>query len=72
LRNAVLRNDRDGVSRAAHKLKGASANVGAERLQALAQDLENNACDLSLQAAQAAVDALDDAWADVRRSVDSK
>ena len=40
LREAAGRGDAAGLTRAAHTLKGASGNMGARRLAALCQELE--------------------------------
>ncbi len=59
LRAAADRNDRTAVARCAHKLKGASGNIGANRLQQLASDLERSAPHISERELESRLDAFD-------------
>jgi CheY-like chemotaxis protein/HPt (histidine-containing phosphotransfer) domain-containing protein len=47
LESAAIRDDRQALARAAHKLKGASANIHAMPLRQLCTDLESHAISLS-------------------------
>jgi two-component system sensor histidine kinase/response regulator len=59
LHAAVAPLDRKTLTREAHKLKGASGNVGANRLQQLAQDLESSADRLDERELKLALDTMD-------------
>jgi HPt (histidine-containing phosphotransfer) domain-containing protein len=59
LRDALKRGDAPGSSRYAHSIKGAAANVGGERLRAVALDLENAAGTGNLSAAKDCMAALE-------------
>lgn len=55
---AIAKQDWESLAREAHHLKGASSNVGALGLQALALDLENNAKAQNLDQARAILDRM--------------
>jgi len=58
LRASLAAGDRAGLGRAAHKLKGAAANVHAVQLALLAHHLETQAASLDLAAVQVLVEQL--------------
>jgi HPt (histidine-containing phosphotransfer) domain-containing protein len=68
LREALGQGDADGVSAAAHRMKGASLSIGAARVASLAAELETAAkedelgrCDALLEALESEVDPTRDA-----------
>lgn len=54
--------DADAVERGAHSLKSSAANVGAQEVRGLAQDLEERASRGDLESAEALRGPLTDAW----------
>jgi CheY-like chemotaxis protein len=59
LRSAAGRNDPTAIARCAHKLKGAAGNIGANRMQQLARELEVNAAHISERDLETSLDAFD-------------
>jgi len=55
---AWQQHDRSALARAAHKLKGASGNVGAQKLQTLAQHLETSSQTAAVEAVESALGAV--------------
>jgi CheY-like chemotaxis protein/HPt (histidine-containing phosphotransfer) domain-containing protein len=72
LRPALESEDRDVLSRSAHKLKGASGNIGAVRMQVLAAQLESAAESAELRSLSIALDALESETQRVREFVDRR
>ncbi len=66
LREAVDGGDTEAARRAAHTLKGNGRTFGAERFSSLSYQLEASAAEGDLDAVRAHLDALDQAWEDVR------
>ncbi|MFP4256875.1 MAG: Hpt domain-containing protein [Desulfosalsimonas sp.] len=60
IRDRIGQKDADGVMRAAHSLKGASANLSALRLHRISRDLEEAAKENSLARAAEIFPALED------------
>ncbi len=63
---ALLTGDYDAVSRAAHHIKGASANVGLKEMQAIASKLETDAQVKPSSGAGVMLDKLADLLQDVQ------
>lgn len=59
LRSAWAANDRDNLRRIAHKLKGASASIHAERLVEACKALENHHAELGMPAVAVQIDHLE-------------
>ena len=59
IRKAVQNNDEHDLEESAHKLKGSAANLGAQRIATLCQQLEAEAATLSTQQSTDLVDQLD-------------
>lgn len=70
LRNFLEQNDILGVERQAHTIRGASANVGGERLREVAFAIEKAAKAANLRAAREIVDNLDSEFAQLRIAAD--
>ncbi len=58
LRAAVSRSDHVAIARCAHKIKGASGNIGAKRICELSQQFEEKSVRMSADELRASVDAL--------------
>jgi HPt (histidine-containing phosphotransfer) domain-containing protein len=58
VRTALEARSSDGLRRAAHAIKGASANVGAVRMAAVAREMEHAAMDADWEALGAAMRTL--------------
>ncbi len=55
---AILESDYSSLAKESHHLKGASGNVGAIELQALAQELEDDAKSQNLDSAKEKIDRM--------------
>jgi CheY-like chemotaxis protein/HPt (histidine-containing phosphotransfer) domain-containing protein len=69
IRGAQAAGDAAGLAAAAHALKGAAANIGAERLQDRLTGIEMLAREGRPQEARKAVDALEESLADARAAL---
>ena len=69
LRESAAAADGDAARRAAHSLKGNARTFGAGSLAALCQEAEASALDGDLDAVLARVEAIDDAWIEVRTAL---
>ena len=69
LRESAAAGDREAARRAAHSLKGNAQTFGARSLAALCQEAEASAVDGDLAAVLARVEALDEAWIEVRTAL---
>ena len=67
LQQALSASDVPTISRIAHKLKGASSNVSAGRLQRVMQAIEEAAGENRLDVVQQALSELEQEWAEVSR-----
>ena len=61
--------DREAARRAAHSLKGNAQTFGARSLAALCQEAEASAVGGDLDAVLARIEAIDEAWIDVRTAL---
>jgi len=69
MQDALAAQDADGLSKAAHALKGAASNVGARALQQVAADLEAQARGGLPNGAQAQLDKARDLWEKTRSAL---
>ena len=69
LRNALAAGDAESIERFAHALKGAAGNVGAQRLQSLALEMENNGRKGSTASAAQLLDQMEQAFEELRNAV---
>jgi PAS domain S-box-containing protein len=69
LRRALEKNDAVVLHKAAHALKGASANIGARRMADIAEQLQAMGEAGSVEGAEAAVDELDQEFGKVRMEI---
>ncbi len=69
LRESAAAGDREAARRAAHSLKGNARTFGAGSLAALCQEAEAAALDGDLNAVLAGVEAIDEAWIEVRTAL---
>lgn len=61
----------DAACKIAHRLKGASANVAAEELRAVAERIETSTRDGDMKAAEQTLPALLDAWQEYKTTTES-
>ena len=64
--------DAPGAAAAAHALKGAAANIGAARLQALSLEIETMAREGKLEGARAAIGDLEKSLSEARAALDAR
>ena len=69
LRDFLASGDARGAERQAHTIKGASANIGAERLRALAFEMEKTAKAGNLEGVLAGLDELDEQFGRLRETL---
>ena len=69
LRDGIARNTLDAVMRAAHSIKGSSANIGANEVAAVAARIEGAARANTWEGIAADADALDAAYERLRAAV---
>lgn len=69
LEKAVFGSDSESVARLAHRLKGASANASASRLQRHASEIERAARNRSLDGVPASLESLKEEWRRFRQAV---
>ncbi len=63
---AILETDYSSLAKESHHLKGASGNVGALELQALAQELENDAKMQNLASAKEKIDRMMEQFTEIK------
>lgn len=71
MRTHLETGDATAFSRSAHTLKGASANVGASHLAALAEEMQSLGESGDLDGAQGWIQAIEDEWVRVRAAIES-
>jgi len=72
VRTALEAQSPDGLRRAAHAIKGASANVGAVRVAAVARDMEHAAPDADWDALGTAMRTLSDETESAREALSAR
>ena len=72
IRAAHAAADAPGVAAGAHALKGAAANIGAARLQALSLEIETMAREGKLEDARAAIGDLEKSLAEARAALEAR
>lgn len=72
MRNALARTDGGALARAAHALKSSSANLGARRMHALCEIIEERSSQNSWRAATALLATLEEEFARVRRALEAE
>ena len=70
IEEAMSSEDAEGLERAAHSLKGALTNLGAERSSEIARELERFGCERDLEGTKDAYERLDTAIEDLRKELD--
>jgi HPt (histidine-containing phosphotransfer) domain-containing protein len=71
MRSALDRGDAEGLTDAAHAMKGSCSNFGAHELEALCRQLESVARVGELTGASQQIDAIEREYARVRRALSS-
>lgn len=71
LRECLARGDQAGFTRAAHTIKGSSANVGTGRVRALAEEIEKRSRVESIQGLDQEVTQLAALFSEARRELES-
>ena len=66
MRDGVLKSDRDSLKRAAHTLKGSSANLGVNAVTVLCEELELTDSSESFQSSNILINRLEQTFARVR------
>jgi HPt (histidine-containing phosphotransfer) domain-containing protein len=69
LRRGAGQSDPDEVKKAAHRIRGAAGNVGAERLSGLCADLEESAIEHDLPPLSELLDGVEQEWVRVQATL---